>query len=70
MPRKPIAFMSYVRADDDHDGGNITNLRKRLESELEMQLGTKFPIFQDRNDLAWGEAWEERIKNLYLRSRF
>jgi len=27
-----------------------------------MQLGEDFPIFQDRNDIQWGQNWEERIE--------
>jgi cobaltochelatase CobT len=59
--RKPIAFLSYVRSDDEHDEGRITTFRKRLEGEVRMQTGETFQIFQDRNDIAWGQHWEERI---------
>ena len=59
--RRPIAFLSYVRSDDDHDEGRITAFRKRLEGEVRMQSGETFEIFQDRNDIAWGQNWEERI---------
>jgi hypothetical protein len=59
--RKPIAFLSYVRSDDDHDEGRITAFRKRLEGEVRMQTGEPFEIFQDRNDIAWGQQWEDRI---------
>ncbi|UEM10927.1 hypothetical protein J4G43_041020 [Bradyrhizobium barranii subsp. barranii] len=31
--RRPVAFLSYVRSDDDHDNGAITAFRKRLEGE-------------------------------------
>jgi hypothetical protein len=34
----------------------------RLEGEVRMQTGRTFPIFQDRNDINWGEQWRERIK--------
>jgi cobaltochelatase CobT len=61
-PRRPIAFLSYVRSDDEHDDGRITAFRKRLEGEVRMQTGDDFAIFQDRNDIAWGHNWEERIK--------
>jgi len=60
--REPIAFLSYVRNDDDHDGGRITQFRQRLEGEVRMQTGKAFPIFQDRNDLSWGQRWSERIE--------
>ncbi|WP_172900054.1 hypothetical protein [Bradyrhizobium erythrophlei] len=52
--RQLIAFLSYVRSDDDHDGGRITAFRKRLEGEVRMQTGQAFEIFQDRNDISWG----------------
>jgi cobaltochelatase CobT len=55
--------MSYVRSDDDHDDGRITTFRKRLEGEMRMQTGKPFAIFQDRNDIAWGQHWAERINS-------
>ena len=59
--RQPVAFLSYVRSDDDHDEGQITAFRRRLEGEVRMQTGEPFAIFQDRNDITWGQQWEERI---------
>lgn len=61
--RQPAAFLSYVHSDDDHDDGRISSLRKRLEGEVRMHTGEPFPIFQDRNDLAWGQTWAERINS-------
>jgi len=61
--RQPIAFMSYVRSDDNHDGGRITAFRERLEGEVRMQTGRPFAIFQDRNDIAWGQQWEDQINH-------
>src|SRR6185437_15014145 len=58
---EPAGFLSYVRSDDDHDYGKISDLRKRLEGELRVHLGHAFPIFQDRNDIKWGQNWKERI---------
>src|ERR1700704_3748147 len=64
MPtREPLAFMSYVRSDDIHDSGRITLLRERIEGEVKMQTGKPFAVFQDRNDIAWGQNWEERISS-------
>lgn len=60
--RDPLAFLSYVRDDDAHDLGRISELRTRLEGEVRIQTGRPFPIFQDRNDIIWGERWKERIK--------
>ncbi len=59
--RQPAAFMSYVRFDDEHDNSRLTAFRKRLSEEVRLQTGEEFPIFQDRNDIHWGEAWNERI---------
>ena len=63
---EPVAFLSYVRADDDHDAGRITALREYLEGEVKMQTGRSFSIFQDRNDLTWGQQWEQRIDKALL----
>src|SRR5438094_877627 len=57
----PVGFMSYVRADDDHDRGMLTEFRKRLSGEVFAQTGEIFHIFQDRTDIGWGQSWQERI---------
>jgi F-box protein 11 len=54
--------MSYVRFDDKHEDGRLTDFRDRLSGEVRMQTGEDFPIFQDRNDIQWGQNWEERIE--------
>src|SRR4051812_48903470 len=64
--RDAVAFLSYVRSDDDHDLGHITDLRRRLEGEVKMQTGRPFHIFQDRNDLQWGQQWKQRIEQALL----
>ena len=56
------AFLSYVRADDDNDDGRITELRRLLESEVRMQTGEDFPIFQDRRDILAGQRWQTCIE--------
>jgi parallel beta-helix repeat protein len=61
VPGDPAAFMSYVRFNDDHDDGQLSALRERLSTEVQAQIGEEFPIFQDRNDIAWGQSWQQRI---------
>ena len=61
MSRQPAAFMSYVRFNDQHDDGQLTQFRERLAAEVRVQTGDEFPIFQDRNDIAWGQNWQTRI---------
>ena len=56
-----MAFLSYVRDLDNNDGGRISELAKRLSGEVAVQTGGAFPIFQDRNDIDWGQNWEEVI---------
>jgi TIR domain len=53
--------MSYVRFEDEHEGGRLTQFRERLSTEVRVQTGDAFPIFQDRNDIAWGDHWQTRI---------
>ena len=61
MQKSPIAFFSYVHINDEQDDGRLTELRKRLEREVQVQTGEPFPIFQDRNSIQWGQQWKERI---------
>src|SRR5215467_6195655 len=53
--------MSYVRFNDQHDDGQLTQFRERLATEVRAQTGEEFAIFQDRNDIAWGQNWQQRI---------
>ena len=55
--------MSYVRFDDQHENGRLTEFRNRLSGEVRMQTGVEFSIFQDRNDIKWGQNWKERIED-------
>jgi len=41
--------------------GSVTKFRERLEGEIKVQSGQRFEIFQDRNDIRWGQFWQERI---------
>jgi F-box protein 11 len=54
--------MSYVRFDDAHEDGQLTAFRERLAGEIRIQTGREFPIFQDRNDITWGQNWRQRIE--------
>jgi parallel beta-helix repeat protein len=61
MPGIPAAFMSYAHFNDEHDDGLVSEFRRRLAAEVRVQTGEDFVIFQDRNDIAWGQNWRERI---------
>jgi parallel beta-helix repeat protein len=58
---EPAAFFSYVRADDAD--GRLSEFRRRLSAEIRMQIGREFPIFQDREDILWGQSWKDRIES-------
>jgi len=58
---RPVAFMCYARFDDEHDDGQLTQFRRRLAAEMRAQTGHDFTIFQDREDIAWGENWSDVI---------
>ncbi len=57
----PAAFMSYVRFNDRHDDGQLSQFRERLATEVRAQSGEEFAILQDRADIAWGQNWQQRI---------
>lgn len=57
----PSAFFCYVRSVDKHDGEFLSDLRKLLSEEVRVQSGLEFCIFQDRQDIVWGQNWQSRI---------
>jgi hypothetical protein len=61
MPGQSAAFMSYVRFNDLQDDGQLSQFRERLSAEVRAQTGEEFHIFQDRSDITWGQAWQQRI---------
>ena len=54
-----MAFMSYVHWDDQDR--QVTKFRERLSHAVQVHIGLEFPIFQDRDDIKWGQNWRERI---------
>jgi hypothetical protein len=58
----PAAFLSYTHADDMAERGGITEFRKALEGEVRLHTGRRdVRIFQDREDITWGQEWKTRI---------
>jgi hypothetical protein len=57
----PAAFISYVRFEDEHNNGRLSDFCRLLSAEIRVQTGEEFYIFQDRKDIGWGENWEHRI---------
>ncbi len=58
----PAAFLSYARQDDENSVGHLSELRSLLEREMQSITGdAKFRIFQDQEDVGWGQKWQNRI---------
>jgi hypothetical protein len=57
--RNPGAFMSYAHIDDDD--GRLSEFREKLSAQARKLIGESFPIFQDCEDIKWGQEWEARI---------
>ena len=75
--RENVAFMSYVRGDDDREasegeseGSRLGRLREALSAEVERLTGAPFAIFQDRHDIQWGADWRAEVMASLDRSTF
>jgi hypothetical protein len=54
VPGDPAAFMSYVRFNDQHDDGQLSQFRERLAAEVRAQTGQEFLTFR-RNKIHDGK---------------
>ncbi|MFI0486756.1 TIR domain-containing protein [Actinomadura sp. 9N215] len=70
MSNPPMAFLSYVRADDLLDDEFITAFRERLTREVHARGVTDFSIFQDRFDIEWGQDWAQEIDTALAKVTF
>ncbi len=71
MADKPAqAFLSYAHADDEFLEGGITWLRRELQRGMQALTGEPFEIFQDKDGIAFGEHWPDRIEDALVGARF
>lgn len=54
-------FWSYVRLDDDAEGGRIAQLARDIVMQFEMLTNDEVDLFLDRDSLEWGAHWQARI---------
>ena len=54
-------FWSYVHADDKAEGGRISRLAKDVIAQFELITGDTIFLFLDKDNIAWGENWREKI---------
>jgi len=55
-------FWSYVHSDDDADTGRIVHLAHDIVAQYEMLTNEHIELFLDRDGIAWGNDWEDRIE--------
>jgi hypothetical protein len=65
-----VGFFSYSRRDDESSEGALSRLRTRLYSELRIQLGRDFRLWQDTAAIPDGALWEDEIKRAIAESVF
>jgi hypothetical protein len=68
-----VGFFSYSREDDEDSSGGLSALRDRIQRELRSQLGRSaktFRLWQDKESIAWGQHWKERIEDAVAQAAF
>jgi hypothetical protein len=63
-------FFSYSRQDDKHSQGALSGLRTLIQSELRLQLGRDFRLWQDTAAISEGALWEDEIDRAIAESVF
>ena len=69
-PRLPQAFLSYAHTDDEFLDNAITWLKEELEKAIRAVTGHPFTIFQDKDGIAFGQHWPDRLEQALENSRF
>jgi hypothetical protein len=65
-----VGFFSYSRRDDENSQGSLSRLRARIFSELRLQLGRDFRLWQDTAAIPDGALWEDEIRRAISGSVF
>jgi hypothetical protein len=69
--RKPDAFLSYARLDDQVSDGYISWLREKLEGQVNAEIGKgSFWIFQDTDEIPAGANWASALDDALAGARF
>lgn len=63
-------FWSYVRADDDSEGGRIRALADDLAAQYEALTTEQVNIFVDKSSLGWGDDWDAAIEQAVVSTSF
>jgi len=65
-----IGFWSYAHGDNELDNGLILELARLVQDEYNLLTGEPLRLFVDRDSLAWGDAWRERIDSALIQTTF
>lgn len=65
-----VGFFSYSRRDDENSRGALSRLRGHIQSELRLQLGRDFRLWQDTAAIPDGSLWEKEIERAIAESVF
>src|ERR1700722_10655224 len=63
-------FWSYAHDDNKLDGGAILELARLVKEEYNLLSGEPLELFVDRDSIAWGEEWRERIDSSLAQTTF
>ena len=55
--------LSYTRADDNASAGMLSKARALLEKRVHVKYGHKLDIFQDTDDIKYGDNWKRRLQS-------
>jgi len=67
---RSTSFWSYVRDDDTALFGKIGDLRDDLRRIYKLMTGDSIEIFMDRDDIGWGQQWDQVIHRGITRTVF
>lgn len=56
-------FVSYVRADDEAENGRIVQFVKDVANSYALLYGHELELFIDREDIRWGQSWQQQISS-------
>ncbi|MBB4969017.1 toll/interleukin-1 receptor domain-containing protein [Saccharothrix violaceirubra] len=56
-----VGFWSYAHRDDESARGGVLRLAAAIAEEYDLLTGRTLEMFVDRDGLAWGDNWKERI---------
>jgi len=66
----PTGFWSYVHADDDAEGGRISQLARLVKARYELLTGETIELFLDQDSLGWGEVWRQKVESSLATAAF